>query len=452
VGVTDGLSVTGTREDGTFELISNDRQEFVYLSLPSGYRIPVHPTGIARFYQRLRPASNAEAEVLFDLEPLPYSDESHAMLLLADVQTEDDREMGWFHEQTVPDVLSTIQSLNTPEAFGIACGDIMYDNLELYPEYERAVSRMGVPFFQVVGNHDLDQREQVDEGSTATFSRHFGPRYYSFDRGSVHYVVLDDVLWYGTGYIGYLERDQLAWLENDLARIEPGRTVVVALHIPVLGSRHSRENEPRPGISTSITNREALYRLLEPFQAYIVSGHMHEHEHTLEHGAHEIVNGTVCGAWWSGPICGDGTPSGYTVFEMREGEVRWTHKSTGRGFQHQIRAYARGADPGAPDEVVANIWDWDPEWTVVWYEDGERKGPMARRTGRDPLSVQLHAGRDLPPRRPGVEPYPTGHLFYAPTSATAREVRIEATDRFRRVHTALVPAPERDAGPEGSHG
>ncbi|MBK8006914.1 MAG: hypothetical protein IPK12_24425 [Gemmatimonadetes bacterium] len=90
--------------------------------------------------------------------------------------------------------------------FGIACGDIMFDDLSLYPEYERAVAAMGVPFFQVTGNHDLDYASRTAEGATATFERHFGPAHYSFDVGAVHYVVLQDVLWYGDGYVGYLPR------------------------------------------------------------------------------------------------------------------------------------------------------------------------------------------------------------------------------------------------------
>jgi hypothetical protein len=71
----------------------------------------------------------------------------------------------------------------------------------------------------------------------------------------------------------------------------------------------------------------------------------------------------------------------------------------------------------------------------VWYEDGERRGALERRVARDPLSVELHEGPELPPRRKWVEPYPTGHLFYARVSREARRITIEATDRFGRVHT-----------------
>lgn len=439
VAVSDGVTVVDTAADGGFELVTSTRRPFVSLSIPSGYRIPQNPAGTARFYRAVVPDARGEMEATFDLARLESSDERHAVLLLADVQTQDAQEMAWCHEQTVPDVQDVLRGLDGIEAVGIACGDIMFDDLELYPDYERAVARMGIPFFQVVGNHDLDVDARTDEASIATFSRHFGPGYYSFNRGAAHYVVLDDVFWHGAGYLGYLDADQLTWLEADLRRVEPGSPVIVALHIPVLGTRHLREGESRPRPVISVANREALYRLLEPFQAHVLAGHTHENEHLFEHGVHEHVSGTVCGAWWSGPICGDGTPSGYGVYEIDGEQVTWRYKTTGAPFAEQMRAYPRGSDPSAPEEIVVNVWDADPAWTIVWHEGGGRKGTMARRVGRDPLSVELHTGPELPPRRTWVEPYPVGHLYYAPAPTEAGEIRIEATDRFGRRYGAVVP-------------
>jgi hypothetical protein len=439
VAVTDGLRVVETAADGSFELRTTADREFVSLSVPSGHRIPARENGVARAYRPLSPGDDGEMEAVFDLEPLPVDDENHHMLLLPDIQTEDRTEMEWFHARSVPDVRETVAGIGDGHVFGIACGDIMYDRLELFDEYDRAVSRMGVPFFQVVGNHDLDMGAPTDRGSDATFSGRYGPRYYSFDRGAVHYVVLDDVFWYGGDYIGYLDAEQLAWLEADLARIEPGRTVIVAQHIPLEGTAYLRRgrDEPRPHVA--VANRDALYSLLEPYDAHVLCGHMHENEHIYRHGVHEHVCGTVSGAWWSGPICGDGTPSGYAVYEVRGEEVRWRYKSTGHPEGHQIRAYPRGADPGAPDEFVANVWDWDPGWTVLWYEDGQRRGPMARRTGKDPLSRRLHAGPEKPERRTWVDPYETRHLFYAPVGSDHGELRVEVTDRFGRTRSTRVP-------------
>lgn len=76
----------------------------------------------------------------------------------------------------------------------------------------------------------------------------------------------------------------------------------------------------------------------------------------------------------------------------------------------------------------------------MWYENGERKGAMARRNGTDPIAAVAMTGPDLPKRRGWVEPVPTAHLFYAPVSSTARDVKVEVRDGFGRVW-AVPPTP-----------
>ena len=77
-----------------------------------------------------------------------------------------------------------------------------------------------------------------------TLKQYFGPDYYSFNRGKVHYVILDDVFCVGRGSaaIVYLPEEQLRWLEQDLSRIKPGGTVVVSFHIPTY-TREARNKE-----------------------------------------------------------------------------------------------------------------------------------------------------------------------------------------------------------------
>lgn len=436
--VSDGLATTATGADGAFELVSEGGRRWLSLSLPSGYRVPTSDTGTARLHRPI-PVAETEMSAVFDLDPLPDGDARHACLLLADPQTQTRWEVDRLLAETVPDVRATVAALGVP-AFGVSCGDIMFDDLSLFPEYERAVAAMGIPFFQVVGNHDLDLDAATDPASTATFQRHFGPTRYSFDRGAVHYIVLDDVFWHGVGYIGHLDRESLEWLASDLAHVEAGRTVLVCLHIPVLPTQHLRTGRSTPDLAVSVANRDALYRVLEPYNAHVLSGHTHEAEHHRHGGVHEHVNGAVCGAWWSGDICHDGTPNGYAVYEVQGEEIRWRYKATGRDVDHQLRVYPAGADPTAPDEVVANVWFADDDWSVVWHEGGDRRGAMARRVGLDPLAVALHEGPELPRHRPWVDPMPTGHLYFAPAPSGDREVVVEATDPFGRVYTAR-PGP-----------
>jgi 3',5'-cyclic AMP phosphodiesterase CpdA len=434
VAVSDGVSVVRTARDGTFTLLADQARPFVFVTTPTGYATPTSATGTAAFYAPLTPSARGEMTAEFGLTRLAGPDETHAFMVLADPQTQNLFEIGRLRAETVPDVRATAHALGSIPVFGVACGDIMYDDLTLFPEYERAVAEMGLPFYQVVGNHDLEYAARTDEGANATFSRHFGPAYYSFDRGEVHYVVLDDVFWYGDAYLGYLDARQLDWLRADLVGIEHGRTVVVFLHIPVLSTQEQRNGGARPSRSASVMNREALYRLLEPYAATVISGHTHEHERHAEGGVRHHVTATVCGAWWSGDICWDGTPNGYGVYEARGSELRWRYKATGQPADHQLRVYDRGSDPKSPDDVIANVWDADDAWTVMWYENGERRGRMSRRLALDPRAVAEQTGADKPPRREWVEPTLTGHLFYAPATPGA-EVVVEATDGWGHVYT-----------------
>lgn len=432
VRVSDGITVVRTGADGSYTLIADAAQPFVFVSTPAGWQPARNASGTARFYS---PIDVRRTEMRADFDLVRRADDArHSVLVLADPQTEDRYETDLLHAQTVPDVIGTVRELGDRAVVGVACGDIMFDDLTLYPEWERAVERMGVPFYQVIGNHDLDFDARTDERACETYGRHFGPTTYSFDLGAIHYVVLDDVFWHGGGYIGYVDARLLAWLAADLEGVEPGAPVVVLQHIPPFSSldaRRTNARNPTPG--SSMMNRQAVYRLLEPFRSLFISGHQHEMEHHREGGPLQVVAGAVCGAWWSGPICYDGTPNGYLVVEAEGESLTRRYKSTGLPAEHQMRLYARGADPLAPDELVANVWAWDEDWRVTWIEDGEPRGLMSRRKGLDPLAVKLHAGPQLPARRTWVDPAPTSHLFYCNPSPTAKEVMVEARDAAGRI-------------------
>lgn len=442
VAVSDGLAVVDTDADGRYTLVSDGRSRRVFVTVPAGYAlpgpVPNGATGAARLVRAdaaVVPDARGEAEAPFALAPLAAREEVHRFLLLADPQTANRAETGRLHAETVPDVVATVRAGGGVPTFGVACGDIMFDDLSLYPEWERAVARMGVPFVQLAGNHDLDQRSRTQEGSTATFERRYGPTAWSFDRGAVHYVVLHSVFWHGAGYVGYLDAGQLAWLAADLARVERGRTVVVATHIPPHSTRAERNGAKGPDTGESVTNREALYALLAPYRAHVLSGHTHEQEHVVRErpgaGAlHEHVHGAVCGAWWSGGICWDGAPNGYGVYDVRGEEVRWRYRGTGLAGDPRLTVHARGADAARPAAVVANVWDWDPAWAVTWFEDGEPRGAMPHAPGLDPRAAREQTGPDNPPRRGWVDPTVTAHRFAADVSPSARRVRVEARDRW----------------------
>jgi hypothetical protein len=430
VAVTDGVNVTVTDKKGYYELVSNNTTEFVYISVPSGYSIP-HEKGIAKFYKPVTRKGSFSAD--FNLEKLDKDDTKHNFVVWADPQMISAKDAEQLKAESAPDLRDLVKSYPPGTLFhGIGCGDLVWDHFELYDDYKQAVNMVNIPFYNVIGNHDMDLDARSDDYSAQTFKKQFGPTYYSFNRGRIHYVVLDDVFFIGTAkkYIGYLTENQLQWLEQDLALIKPGSTVVVSLHIPSNTGNTRRNKLKEDDLGAGLNNREQLYKILKPYNVHIMSGHTHMNEKWQQDNMMEHVHGTVCGAWWTGPICSEGTPNGYGVYEVNGSDIKWYYKSTGKPKEHQLRVYQKGRHKDFPDEVAAKIWNWDHQWKVEWFEDGTAKGPMEQRVSMDPWAVELYEGEKLPKKHRFVDPTLTDHLFYAKPSANAKEVTVKATDRF----------------------
>ena len=67
--------------------------------------------------------------------------------------------------------------------------------------------------FYCIGNHDLVKGKYGEE----VFENVYGPVYYSFDFGNVHYVVTP--MAGGDHQPGYTKEDVYRWLKNDLAQV-----------------------------------------------------------------------------------------------------------------------------------------------------------------------------------------------------------------------------------------
>ncbi|OIN60067.1 calcineurin-like phosphoesterase C-terminal domain-containing protein [Arsenicibacter rosenii] len=439
VSVTDGFTVVQTDANGRYSLVADGHAEFVYISIPAGYAFP-HDKGTARFYQPIS-ATNDPVTVDFVLEKLPVDDTKHHFVVWADTQMISKADAELLKTGAAPDLRDLVAAYPKGALFhGIGCGDLVWDHFELYDDYRQAIATTGIPFFNVIGNHDLDLEARSDEASAKTFRQQFGPTYYSFNRGNIHYVVLDDVFFIGTAkkYIGYLPEAQLRWLEQDLATIKPGATVVVSLHIPTQTGHARRNKLKEEEISGTVANRKHLYDMLKPFKAHIMSGHTHVNEKWHADNLTEHIHGTVCGAWWTGPVCSDGTPAGYGVYEADGNDIRWYYKSTGKPREHQLRIYGKGRIKETPDQMAVNVWNWDPSWTVEWLQDGVLKGKPENRIAYDPWATELYAGPDLPKKHTFVDPTLTDHLFFFTPSAGAREITVRATDPFGKVYAETV--------------
>lgn len=439
VAVTDGYSITTTDKKGNYSLNAHSAAEFVYISLPAGYAFP-NNKGIAQFYQ---PVTQKEGSFKadFNLEKLSVDDTKHNFVVWADTQIISKKDAELLKTQSAPDLKQLVAAYPKDTLFhGVGCGDLVWDHFELFDDYREAVDIAGIPFFNVIGNHDMDIDGGSDDVSARTFKKQFGPTYYSYNRGKIHYIVLDNVFFIGTAkrYIGYLTETQLRWLEQDLALVKPGSTVVVSNHIPTDTGNQRRNKLTEEAIGGTVANRNQLYKLLKPYKVHIMSGHTHVNEKWEKENLMEHVHGTVCGAWWTGPICSDGTPNGYGVYEVDGDDIKWYYKSTGKEKDHQLRLYGKGKLANAPDEIAANVWNWDPKWKIEWWEDEVAKGAMEQRIELDPWATELYAGPQLPKKHKFVDPTLTDHLFFAKPSPTAKKITVKATDRFGNVFSESI--------------
>jgi hypothetical protein len=418
--VSDGYSVVATDNSGKYEMELHPNAVAIFVSTPAGYAF-THEKGLARHYRMVQD-TNLRKAINFELEPLAGDDTHHQFIIWADPQVKNEKDVARMMAESVPDVQKFVKGANGALLHGITVGDLVWDNHDLFDSYNAAVEKMGIPFFQCIGNHDMDYNKGGDDQSDDTFQQHYGPTWYSFNRGKAHYVVMDDVRYLGKDreYDGYISEEQLSWLQKDLSFVPDDRLVIVCLHIPV-------HNE--------VKNNEALYAVLKGRNVHIMSGHTHYHRNVITNGIFEHNHGTVCGAWWTGPICGDGTPSGYGVYEVKGTELSWYYQSTGKEADHQVSLIVQDQD-AASKKLQVNVWNYDPQWTVECWVDGARHDAFNRENGFDLLAVALYEGPELPKPRGFAEPKKTDHLFNAVIPATAKQVKVQATDRFGQQYTA----------------
>ena len=86
------------------------------------------------------------------------------------------------------------------DVFSVDCGDIVGDSPALYPAYINAASRLNIPVYRAIGNHDMDYYGRSFETSHKTFEKYFGPTCYSFNKGKAHYIILNDNFYVGRDY------------------------------------------------------------------------------------------------------------------------------------------------------------------------------------------------------------------------------------------------------------
>lgn len=423
--VSVGVNVTATNSKGYYELIANSEDKFVQISTPAGFLVERNGT-IPLFYI---PLSEKKKQYNFELYKNPKSDWKHNFIAQTDVQVADENDIAEYKKYLVSDIIKTIKKDNDIEWFGIDLGDLVGDDPMLLPKYSESMSEINIPFYRSIGNHDMAYWGRSHETSETNFNNNFGPTRYSFNKGNAHYIVINNNFFLGRDYfyVGYIDEVTYKWIEKDLSFVPEGSLVFLMMHIP---SRLQIDQKPfeytYSALAGATINVEPLYALLKKHKVHILSGHTHLNnniEHRDDLMEHNIA--AASGSWWNLPLCTDGTPRGYRVFEIEGENVKWYYKSEGKNKTYQSRSYV-----DSTGLLITNVWNYDSKWTLTWYEDGELIGSMEQFEGLDKFVADLCKDRTNT-KYNWINPSLTKHLFRARLNNKNAKISVKIIDRFK---------------------
>jgi hypothetical protein len=472
VVVSNGFDVASTDWRGRYRIPVGD-DDIVFVAKPSGWGVPLGPRRLPRFYYIHKPKGSPGGLTFPGVAPTGALPESldfplrrqhepaaFRAIVFGDTQTYRAEEIG-FLERDVIDELVGFDA-----AFGITLGDLVGDDLGLFGPLSEAISRIGIPWYQVIGNHDLNFRAADDAHSDETFERAFGPATYAFAYGQVHFIVLDDVVYVGAEaagqpgphYAGGLSDRQLRFVERYLATVPNDRLVVLALHIPFDSAPHE------------VPERGALFKLLRdrPHTLSLVA-HTHFQENQFfgedagfegSNPHHQMIVGPVSGSWWLGErdeagiphaTMRCGAPNGYVIasFDGASYALRFKAAREPADFQMNVFAPEVVAAAGSADtEVLVNVFAGSPQTRVelrVGNGNGDSKPtgdwvPLSREARKDPGYLDMiedDLARDPRPRFYLPPAMASPHLWVGRLPANPEPGRytlqVRAIDRYGQV-------------------
>ena len=478
VVVSDGNLVTVTDENGIYQLASDKKHGYVFISVPGGYEVPcesIFPT----FYKAVSGPGTTER---VDFEVKPAEQDSFTLLMLGDMHLANINNDRQQFSRFVDDVKAYMQSKPGEKFYGMTLGD-MTDNrywvskdyfFDDYKEEMKVLEPLAI--FHTTGNHDHRKDVGDDVQALLYYNEHLGPAYYSFNIGKVHVVVLYNLDFNNAEPGSYTEKlndEQVEWLKKDLEYVSKDTPLFITMHANYY--KYPKTTDQAIVVQTNQATKD-FNNLIETYETvHLFSAHSHRVWNVDNDNVFEHKCGAVCAAWW---VCGylspginlakDGVPGGYIVVNVNGKDIKWQFKGTDYPVTEQFTTYDRNTmnvtsnrrvpnasqknrqkyeeeaaywlQKGEENEVYINVWNWDPEWKIEVKENYFRLD-VEQMTLKDPLYLISTIAK-----RYNDNDSTTGELSYTifKVKATAPDstLEIKVTDRFGNVYTESMKRPK----------
>ena len=408
VAVSDGERIVSSDRKGRYRL-DTESGKTTFLIKPAGFHAFTRADGLADVWANVQlsagptlryggvPSASPACKDFALVRDHGTAGTALDVLVFGDPQPKSLLQVGYYQR----DIVAPLQGKQRAQ-LAISLGDLVDDNLSLYPALKAVDATLRIPWLHAPGNHDLDFDAGSDEQSLGSFRHAFGPDTYAWEEAQANFLVLDDVIYLPgnkPAYIGGFREQQFNFLSAYLATADKQKLLVLAMHIPLF--------DASPGVATfRHADRERLFALLLPFaNVLVLSAHSHSQRHFFHGPAsgwlgdkplHEYNVGAACGAYWTGlkdaagipaATMSDGTPNGHALLSVDRGafKLRWFAARAADDFQialHAPKVLRHGAYPAFA--VYANIFMGQDD-TVVEYriDDGAWK-PMVHTLQADP--------------------------------------------------------------------
>ena len=484
VSISDGYSVVQTAADGTYKIYPHKDCWYIFYSVPEDCKVETNSYGQPCFFTRY---SKSQTTYNFTLNKLPGGKETNFTLFcLADPQCKDNRETDnkgrrhgdRFKNESVPAIKGHAATKTVP-CYATTLGDVVYSegsrNNEALMSTMRGymhVDKIGMPVFQVMGNHDytyFHTNKPIEADATSStynikaqraFETTFGPINYSWNRGDVHIIGMRTMQWSKndtwSAYSTAFTKEQVEWLRQDLAVVPKDKMVILCVHIPI-------------STSSDANIKSAIAMLKQYKEAHIMSGHTHYMRNIQSSGLYEHVHAAVCGQWWWSNMNADGVPNGYGVYDIEGNTIKnWYYMGVNNGMNdrnYQMRLYRGDIKGGTPTKsfnsqlghgvLLANVFNCDSSWKIDVYEDGTKTGQMSLMSQKKYSADTLGDYPCLVPTDSSQDWWSIGyhigvvgrgknssysnacfHMYkYTLKNPNCTNIQVEATDRFGTKYT-----------------